>query len=206
MNLTDDSALEGVNRPLWWTGWRPIATPVVGGVAGLVVGNAVAIPLLVLVGLHPLLTMAVATFVGLCAGIGGWYWGTREVNRRFRAVLDGYRSGRSPPRADETTYVLLTDGDGTKPLVTPYRHYDTCSVVLRDSSLVLASGHLDVSTRRLTVADDATVIPYESLARVSFEGSTLALRTTDGTEFRYESLSDPHALLRDLRSRLPSAD
>lgn len=206
MTATSNAKLATVNRPLWWIGWRPVVTPVVGGGAGLAVGNAVAIPALALVGLHPLVTMAVSTITGVCVGAAGWYLGTREVNHQYRDVLDMYRSGVSSPDVDETTYVLLTGGAGTKPLVTPHRNYRTTYVVLRESTIALSSGGLDLSTRRLTVDGDATEVAYEDVAHVSSEHSALRIRTTDGDEFRYVSLSEPRALLGDLRNRLQSVD
>lgn len=194
--------LGDVNGPLWWTGWHPVVTPVIGGAAGLALGNAIAIPVGLMLGLHTLLTMALFTVLGVGVGVLGWYRGTNEVNENYRAVLDAYRDGAMAADASVTTYTLVTEGRGSNVLVAPHRRYSTTYLVLGASSLSVYTGALDLAKRQPELDDEAIEIPYDQIRTVAYDKSALTIQTVRGDRLQYDSASEPKELLGDLRGRI----
>jgi len=189
---------------LWWLGWHPLVALVVGWFAGLAVGNALAIPVLALLGVHPLATMGGLAVLGSLVGVAGWYRGTRAVNARYRTLLDAHRGGVRLPGTDAVAFALIGTGSGSTPLVEPPPGYDARFVVLRDESMAVQPGTLDLAERRpdLDLHDDAAVaVPYDQIESVEYGGTSLVVHTTRGDDLRYESDREPAALMDALGDR-----
>lgn len=199
---TDSVRPGDVSGSRWWLGWHPIVASAIGGGAGLAVGNAMAIPVEVTLGVHPLVAMGGLTVAGFLAGLVGWYLGTKEINRRYRTVLDGFRSGTVAPGADATTYALVAAGEGWRPLVTPHRRYEATYVRLGESGIGIYPGVIDLTERKPELDGDAVEIRYDDVASVAYDGTALVVSTTDGEAFRYEADADPTELLRALPTPL----
>lgn len=191
-----------VSGSLWWLGWHPLVAPVIGAFAGLALGNALAIPAEVLLGLHPLATMGGLVVVGALAGVGAWYRGTDAVNERYRGVLDLHRGGVPLPGSDAVAFALVGEGSGSIPFVRPSRGYDATFVVLREDSVAVHPGTLDVAERRPDVEDGAIEVPYDHVESARYDGSSLVLHTTWDDRLQYASDGEPTALLDALTDRV----
>ena len=190
---------------MWWLGWHPLVAPVVVGFAGLAVGNALAIPAEALLGLHPLVTMGGLALVGVLVGVGGWYRGTDAVNARYRALLDVHRDGVPVPGTDAVAFALVGEGTGSIPFVQPSRGYDATFAVLRDESLAVHPGSLDLVERRPTFEDGAIEVPYDHVESARYDGSSLVVHTTWDDRLQYASDREPTALLDALAERVPGS-
>lgn len=189
---------------LWWVGWHPVVTPVVGAGGGLAASNALAIPLGLLFGVGALTTMVAGTALGAAAGVVAWYVGTRAVNRDYGAVVSSVGSGTRTPGDDEsTTFVLLADGIGSRPLVEPDRRYEATVLTLAPDAIDVRHGTFDLVDRRPYLDDDAGMaIPYERVRAVSADDAEVSIETTTDDRFTYPTASDPTDLVRAIRERI----
>lgn len=187
---------------LWWLGWHPIITPLIGGVGGLTVGNAIAVPMGLLFGLDVLLTMGAGAVVGALAGVGVWYRGTKTVNREYGDVAASVAPGGDDAADATPSFVLLGQGAGTRPLVEPNRRYDASVVRLGADVMDVRRGSFDFADRRVTFGREAVSLPYEFVRTVTYDGSALAIETTRGDRFTADATTEPTDLLCALRDRI----
>lgn len=198
--------LGDVSAVRWWVGWRPLESLLVGGAAGLAVGNGLAVLAGVLLGANVLVTMAATTAAGVGAGLLAWLVGTREINAEYEAVIDAFEGGVTGDDEAVTTYALVGDGAGTSPLVDASERYAATFLALGPSSLRAYRGRLDLIGRTPTV-EEGVELPYDRIADVTYDGTALVVRTVDGEPIRWRAPSEPTAALADLRSRrVPAAD
>ncbi|MFB6124706.1 MAG: hypothetical protein ABEJ59_01940 [Halanaeroarchaeum sp.] len=201
-SVDGQSSLGAVDRGLWWLGWRPVLGVGGGAAVGLVLGNALAIPIAALVGWQTLTSMGVFVAAGALVGAVGWYLGATRINDRYRRVLASFERGASTSD-DATTYALVGDGDGSKPLLEAHERYDTTFLAVRDDALVVYRGRLDLVDRTPTI-DDGVEIPYEHLGAVRVAGDELVVETADDAAQRYPAPGNPEAAFEDVRARLAS--
>lgn len=193
-----------VNRGLWWIGWRPAVSVGVGAVAGLVVGNATAIPIELLVGFHTLVTMAGAIVVGALLGLLAWYWSAQRVNARYRDVLAAFEGGTAGRDQSAITYALVGDGEGSTPLLEASRRYPATFLALDSSSVTVYEGRLDLVERTPSV-DGGVEIPYDRIRAVDVAEGDLVVETTDGGRLAYPARGNPERALTALRERVRGA-
>ncbi|MFB6074553.1 MAG: hypothetical protein ABEJ89_06035 [Haloarculaceae archaeon] len=203
MPQTIDRSVElgDINTGLWWLGWRPLESVLVGAAAGLVIGNGIAIVVGLVAGVHTLVTMGAFTAVGAALGLLGWYVGAHEINDGYRSVLEGFAGGATGAGSDVTIYALIGDGHGSKPLVEAPVRYESTYFGFEPSSLHVYEGRLDL-VGRTPKLEDSLEIPYDSIEGVDYDGDAVVVSTTRGDTFRYPTADEPTAALAELRARL----
>lgn len=194
-------SLDPVSRGLWWLGWRPVVSVVVGGAVGLIVGNAIAIPVGLVFGLHTLVTMGGFVVAGVVVGLLGWVYGAQRINETYPEVIGAVEGGTTASDLDSTTYALVGTGEGSKPLVEAHPRYESTFLAVGQSALTVYEGRFDLVDRTPAV-DSGVEIPYDRIARYEADDETLEIATTDGETFVYRAESVPAAALAALDRRV----
>lgn len=121
---------EDINGIAWMAGWNPKLVIAGTAVLGLMIGTGVdaIMPLLV---------------VGIAAGIGIWFWGTKEINSKYQYLLDEFvevtEEIASDPDVDDT-FTLVRYSGSSPPLVEPHENYHASHLALTDVDVKINQG------------------------------------------------------------------
>lgn len=186
-----------LNHVLWWGGWKPLYTLVIGLLTGAILG---------------FLLNAIGTLVVL--GIGGgliwWIVGTRYINAHYGGVMREY--GRYTERmaqkltgeSNAETYTLTYSSDGAI-LVDPAEDYFSTTLLVSDNSAAIHEGvGLDMVSREPYLNDDTREVYYDQITSVRYKRPTLEIGTSDGGTLSYRSSREPDDALNDLQARVRS--
>lgn len=181
---------------LWWAGWRPIHSIVIG----LVVGG-------IFVGLTE---TAEPLGIGLLGGVIWWFGGTRYVNSNYSEVMRQY--GRYTERAaqnhlqtvgEHTRSYTLTYSKGGAFFVEPAKRYYSTTLIVGETSVSVHEGvGIDMVSRIPYLNDDTREIYYDQIASVSYSRPMLTITTSNGGTLEYQSSREPNDALADLQNRL----
>jgi hypothetical protein len=191
---TDDT-VGNVSTFLWWLGWRFEA------------GVALAVVLSILFGTTT--ETGTGYLVGIAAGIGLWYLGTKEIDRTYWTLLEPHAEytkqvcrtvAETTPH--ESTYTL-NYGSGPSFLVTPDERYFTTTVLVGDDAVTFHEGvGVDMIDRVPYFKDTTTEVRYEWLSSIRYEKPYMRLELTSGTSIRYYATDRPDELLAEVRDRI----
>jgi hypothetical protein len=194
-----DEVVADIDTHFWWPGWRP--------------WHAIGIAM---IGLAFIGSTFDATgsmgALGLFAGIGWWFYGTRYINQEYGSVLSVYR-GNAEAEArsclglddEKTNYYTLQKMNGRAVLVDPYKEYLPTVLAVSDSSCAFYSDtKLDMVNLNMEVGEDTTEYFYNNITNVPYEEPFFTITTNDGQEHQYRSSRSPDDALADLQEQLRS--
>lgn len=202
MSRTVDRGLRLVDgpRPLWWLGWRPAVAIGGGAATGLVLGNGLAIPVSLVLGVHTLATMGGMVVLGALGGLGAWYLGTSRINDQYDGLLESVQQGTTAPERDVTTFALVGEGQGSKPLVDAPTELESTYLALGPDAVTISEGTLDLVDRAPDV-DDGFTVRYADISDLSAAEGRLTVETTDGTTRTFAAPGDAGRAIAALRDR-----
>lgn len=193
--MTMADRIGDLNHALWWGGWKPLYTLVIGLFVGAILGFSLdAVGALV-----PL---------GIVGGLVWWIAGTRYINAHAGEVMREY--GRYTEQAAQNltsgtnveTYTL-TYSSGGSILVDSAEDYFSTTLLVSDNSAAIHEGvGLDMVSREPYLNDDTREIYYDQITSVRYKRPTLEIGTSDGGTLSYRSSREPDDALNDLQARV----
>ncbi|MFB6094024.1 MAG: hypothetical protein ABEJ77_03690 [Halanaeroarchaeum sp.] len=174
-----------------------------GAATGLVLGNALAIPISLVLGVHPLATTAGMILVGTLGGLLAWYAGANRINDQYDGLLSTVQEGTTAPEGDVTTFALVGEGHGSKPLVEAPTEVESTYLSLAPETVTISEGALDLVERAPAVDEEFTV-RFEDVASTSITDGTLTIETTDGTTRQFAAPTDAGPAIDRLLDRCRS--
>ena len=188
-------ATDGVNKILWWAGWR--AKETIGGlfVAGLVLGFVYEIGIL--------------TVAGLFGGVGLWYLGTREINEKYGDLEEGFiadaklaAKGMLGMGGDVKSYSLMY-ASGAALLVNANRFYHKTTLVVGETSVAVHDvADLDMVNLNEKIGNATQELYFDQIGSVNYDAPHFQIKTADGDVLQYQSSRKPDDALYDLQQRI----
>jgi hypothetical protein len=183
-----------LNRVVWWAGWRPLASLVIGGLFGLIL-TAVVGPL--------------GIVIGLVLGLALWFNGTRYVNGKAPEIIRAFQTdsetlGRKYLDISEDAEVFQFDNEsGSSMLVDAAEQYKVITMLVDESSVSVHSACvLSLPDRSATVDDSTDELFYDQVTGVEYERGIVTIRTSDGGKHQYPSSQKPEAALSAVQQRV----
>jgi hypothetical protein len=192
-----DDRIGNLNHVLWWGGWKPLYTLVIGLLTGAVLGFLLD-------------AVGVLVPLGIVGGLVWWITGTRYINAHAGEVMREY--GRYTERmaqkltgeSNAESYTLTYSSDGSI-LVDPAEDYFSTTLLVSDNSAAIHEGvGLDMVSREPYLNDDTREVYYDQITSVRYKRPTLEIGTSDGGTLSYRSSREPDDALNDLQARVRS--
>jgi len=134
-------------------------------------------------------------------GLAGGVYGAKRINETYPDVIGAVEGGATADDMDNTTYVLVGAGEGSRPLVDANRRYESTFLSVGPSALTVYEGRFDLVDRTPSV-ETGIEIPYDRIARYDADETTFEVETTDGETFDYRVDGVPTEALAALDRRV----
>lgn len=183
--------------PLWWAGWRP--KHMVLGVTAVAGFIGVQIDMWFTLG-----------FLGIFAGIGLWYAGTKHINEEYEGVLKAYLDEANNHareilrfQGEDVEIFTLRYASGSSFLVKPNEEYRPTTLAVAESSVaVYDDTELDMVDVNPRLGTNTQEFYYDQISTVQFEEPFLEIKTSDGDTLQYRSSREPDDALHELQAKL----